>query len=355
MDARIATATGDLSIQGAFSNATQLASTAGLMTRIAYEHARKAGLPAKALARRVGLTQSTIQDWRARIATRDQVAFLDSVAIAVDDDSLGFHLAQDVDFRAAGLFFYVLASSGALIEVFKRGARYTSLVNESVTQTCIDRRVVGLELQGASARHPASRHEAEFWLTAVLRLARELTNKRLAPQRVCFAHERGRCGAELSKYFVCDVEYGASCNSLLFSRGDRDLKIRNADPYLNRVLIDFCEKALRQQRKRRPPFEAVVEDAIATLLPHGDANMSVVARRLNISERTLARKLAKAGVGFSALRTRLRQELAQRYLKEPELSISEIAWLLGFRDVGAFSHAFKRWTGRAPRQVRAGG
>lgn len=329
--------------------------TAGLMTRLAYDYAQKAGLPVRVLAQRVGLAPRAIRDPRARLDVRVQVAFLESVAVAVDDDSLGFHLAQHADLRAAGLLFYVLASSSRLIEVFQRGARYTSLVNEGVTQRCVDGRVIGLEMRGASAARHTNRHEIEFWITAVLRLARQLTDKHLAPARVCFAHVRGRSATELGRYFSCDVEYGALNDSILFARCARDLPIVNSDPYLNRLLVDFCEQAMRQQRRRRPSFESMVENAIATLLPHGEASMSAVARRLGVSERTLTRRLAAEGVGFSTLRTRLRRNLAQRYLKEPELSISEIAWLLGFRDLGAFSHAFKRWTGCAPREARGRG
>jgi AraC-like DNA-binding protein len=322
------------------------------MTRLAHEHAENAGIPVRALARRVGLTPAAIRDWRARLDARAQSEFLESVAVAVDDDSLGFHLAQQADLRAAGLLFYVMASSSRLIELFQRGARYTSLVNEGVTQRCIDRRVIGLELHAASAARHTSRHEIEFWITALLRLTRQLTAKRLVPERVCFAHVRGRGAAEIGRYFSCDIEYAAAKDSIVFARRARDLPIVHSDAYLNRLLVDLCEQVMRRQRRRQPPFESMVENAIATLLPHGTASMSAVARRLGVSERTLARKLAAEGVKFSALRTRLRRSLAQRYLKEPELSISEIAWLVGFRDLGAFSHAFKRWTGRAPREAR---
>jgi AraC-like DNA-binding protein len=305
------------------------------------------------LAQRVGLTPAAIRDWRARLDARAQSAFLESVAAAIDDDSLGFHLAQHADLRMAGLLFYVMASSSRLIEVFRRGARYTSLINEGVTQRCIDRRVVGLELHAASAVRHTSRHEMEFWLTGLLRLTRQLTGTRLVPERVCFAHARGRSAAEVGRFFSCEVEYGAPNDSILFARRARDLSIVNSDPYLNRLLVDLCEQTMRQQRRRHPPFASRVENAIATLLPHGEASMMAVARRLGVSERTLARKLAAERSGFSELRTRLRRSLAQRYLKDPELSISEIAWLVGFRDPGAFSHAFKRWTGHAPRKARS--
>jgi AraC-like DNA-binding protein len=71
-----------------------------------------------------------------------------------------------------------------------------------------------------------------------------------------------------------------------------------------------------------------------------------------VGQRTFARRLSSEGLSFSDLLTKLRRDLANRYLAETELSISEIAWLLGYQEVGGFSHAFKRWTGRTPREIR---
>lgn len=335
--------------------AAQLAHTAGVMTRLAYDYAHRAGLPAGALARRARLIPRAIQDANVRLDARDQVAFLDSVAAAADDDLLGFHLAQDADLRITGLFYYVLTSSSRLIEVFQRAARYTSLVNEGIRQTCIDRRTIGLELHAASGAQRTNRHEIQFWMTVVLRISRHLTGRHLSPQRVCFAHVRGRNVAELVRYFSCDVEYATPSDSILFDAQARELPIVNADPYLNRLLTDFSEQALRRQHRRGSAFESMVRNAVATLLPHGEASITAVATLLGISERTLARKLAATGTGFATLRTQLRRDLAQDYLAEPTLSISEIAWLLGFSDVAAFSHAFKRWTALSPRQARAAG
>jgi AraC-like DNA-binding protein len=352
MNSRAQSVIDDSSRERFISSPRLVPQTAGLMTRLAYDYAQKAGMPARAFARRIGITPRAVQDANRRLNANEQVAFLDSVAAAADDDAFGFHLAQHADIRAVGMFYYVLASSSQLIDVLQRIARYTKLVNEGVSQRCIDRRAVGLELYGASPSRGMNRHEVQFWMTTLLRLLRQLTGKRLAPERVCFGHARGRSAMELARFFGCDIEYQAPRDSILFASRVRHLRIVNADPYLNRLLIDICEDAMRKQSKRTSTFESLVENAIATLLPHGEADMSAVARRLAMSERTLARKLAAAGIGFSTLRTRLRQGLADRYLKEPDLSISEISWLLGFRDVSAFSHAYKRWTGRAPRQTR---
>ena len=58
------------------------------------------------------------------------------------------------------------------------------------------------------------------------------------------------------------------------------------------------------------------------------------------------------GVTFSEVLESLRSDLARRYLADESLSISQIAWLLGYQEVSAFTHAFKRWTGMTPREAR---
>ena len=95
-----------------------------------------------------------------------------------------------------------------------------------------------------------------------------------------------------------------------------------------------------------------VENVIALHLPHGKARVGEIARKLGVSQRTLARRLSSEGLTFAGVLQRLKSELAKRHLADETLSISEIAWLLGYQDVSAFTHAFKRWTGRAPTAIR---
>jgi AraC-like DNA-binding protein len=71
-----------------------------------------------------------------------------------------------------------------------------------------------------------------------------------------------------------------------------------------------------------------------------------------MSERTLARRLSEEGVTFVELLQQLKASLASRYLEDDGLSISRIAWLLGFEEVSSFSHASRRWTGKSPRELR---
>jgi len=109
---------------------------------------------------------------------------------------------------------------------------------------------------------------------------------------------------------------------------------------------------LRGELSRRPSHAGTwrerVENAIAPLLPHSEATPKNVARKLGVSGRTLARLLADEDTTFSSILSSLRSGLAERYLAEAGLGVGRIAWLLGYKDTSAFSHAFKRWNGRAP-------
>ena len=96
-----------------------------------------------------------------------------------------------------------------------------------------------------------------------------------------------------------------------------------------------------------------VENEISSLLPHGRVLVEDVARSLAMSERTLARKLSDEELNFTEILQQLRCDLAIRYLDDRKLHVSKIAWLLGFHEVSAFTHAFKRWTGKTPSEVRA--
>ncbi|MGY8668494.1 helix-turn-helix transcriptional regulator [Bradyrhizobium sp. UFLA05-109] len=88
------------------------------------------------------------------------------------------------------------------------------------------------------------------------------------------------------------------------------------------------------------------------MLPHGKANASEIARRLGISRRTLARALSDEDTAFSGVLGEFRCALAQRYLRERDLPISEVAWLLGYSEVSSFTHAFARWTRSTPTAFR---
>ena len=135
----------------------------------------------------------------------------------------------------------------------------------------------------------------------------------------------------------------------------RELPLIHADPSLNNLVLKYCEAALTDRRGNVSQLRTRVENAISSLLPHGRVLAEDVARALGMSERTLVRRLSDEGLSFTEILQQLRRDLAVRYLTDRKLHVSKIAWLLGFKEVSSFTHAFKRWTGKTPSKMRTAG
>jgi AraC-like DNA-binding protein len=327
-------------------------SSMGIITRLACGSAEREGIDVSALLRKAGLTQHQIDDPRTRIAVKAQIKFLALAANALKDDCLGFHLAQKFDLRIIGLLYYVLASSDTLDEALQRAARYSAIVNEGITLKFREGRNVGLSFEYAGVARHTDCHQIEFAMVALVRICRHLSNRDLPASRVSFTHLRKKDLTKFIAFFGCDVTFGATIDELAFSTSIKGVPIVGADPYLNDLLVQYCEESISHRKAKSTSFGLSVENVVARLLPHGNPHASAVARKLGISQRTLARRLASEKLTFVRLVQRLKFDLARRHLADKALSISEIAWLLGYRDVSAFTHAFKRWTGKAPRTVR---
>jgi AraC-like DNA-binding protein len=174
----------------------------------------------------------------------------------------------------------------------------------------------------------------------------------LAGRQVKFTHRRRNDNAEFRTFFGSDVRFGAAADELIFPIPVKQTPVVDADPYLNDLLIRYCDEAFAARSTNRSAFGLKVENLIALHLPHGKARASEIARMLGVSRRTLARRLSSEGLTFGGVLQQLKADLAKRHLADETLPISEIAWLLGYQDVSAFTHAFRRWTGKAPRAIR---
>jgi AraC-like DNA-binding protein len=327
----------------------------GGLSRLAIERLKSAGVPVAPLLKRVGLAPEVIADPEERLSVRSQIALLDEAAIALKDDCLGFTLARDFDPRELGLLYYVMASSQTLGDGLERVARYSQITNEAVMVRYQEgnRLIIGLSYSGVP-RH-SDRHQIEFCMFGVLRVCRMLTGQKLVPQHFWIAHHRSGGNPEMARFVGTKVEFGADTDEFALNIDARTLPLIHSDPYLNDLLLKYCEAALADRRGDTSQLRTRVENAISSLLPHGRVLVEDVARSLGMSERTLARKLSDEGLNFTEILQQLRRDLAVRYLDDRKLHVSKIAWLLGFNEVSAFTHAFKRWTGKTPRELRTAG
>ncbi|MET0604873.1 MAG: AraC family transcriptional regulator ligand-binding domain-containing protein [Beijerinckiaceae bacterium] len=323
------------------------------LSRLVAERLRLAGVDLAPLLKKAGITKPEIDDPNRRIANQRQIAFLAAAAEALDDDLLGLRLAENFDCREIGLLYYAAASSATLGEAMRRAARYSRVTNEAILLKLVDGEAPVLRFSYAGVARHTDMQQMEFLMVAALRICRVITGRRLVPRMVSIAHLRSAVPPEASAFFGTSVEFGAAHDEIALPEGAFDLPSIGADPHLSKIVLKYCDECLAQRSDARGPFRARVENAMAPLLPHASARADAVARELGMSERTLGRKLAEEETSFNEVLQDLRSELAARYLEDPRLPVSRIAWLLGFEEVSSFSHAFKRWTGKSPREMRA--
>jgi AraC-like DNA-binding protein len=330
-----------------------LPTSTGFAARQTLAVLRKRNLDVAALLHRVGLSERAFDDPQSRISASAQAKLLEYAAEELGDSAFGLHLAQQANLREAGLLFYVTSAAKTLGEAVPLYARYCRIVNEAVrlktrqnqNDTVIEASFVGL------SRHQF-RQNVEFLLAVNLKGMRENAGRNVRPINVKFAHLRTSNLREFERFFGCPIEYGFSSDQWSFSNETLAMPHLFEDSYLLATLQPFCDQAARERNTTVGTLRSSVENQLQKLLPHGKANRSAVARAVGMSERTLSRKLAAEGTTYDELVDQLRRSLAFQYIKAPTISVSQIAWLLGYEGATSFNHAFVRWTGRSPSSVR---
>jgi AraC-like DNA-binding protein len=299
-----------------------------------------------------GLSIENVQDRKRRLDARAQVRVLELAAKELQDDCFGFRLARGFELGEIGLLYYVMASSEGIADALRNAARYCAINNEGVRLRVSSERTLAIGLEYVNIDRLSDRHHMEFWLVTLVRICRTLTSSKLAPTRIKLRHSRPDTPPDIRSDLGCKIDFAADNDEILFPVLIDKFPVVGADVHLNKLLLQYADEALSSRTSRRASTRSLVEDQIAQLLPHGKANASEIACRIGMSRRTLARALAAEGTVFSSVLETLRQALAKRYLREMDLPISEVAWLLGYREVSSFTHAFARWTDLTPKAYR---
>jgi AraC-like DNA-binding protein len=288
-----------------------------------------------------------------------QSRLLDCAAEAIGDAAFGLHLAEQADPRNAGIIFYAMSAAANLREALALLDRYSRIANEA-SRLKLTASPEGLivEIGFIGLPRPLGRQGAEFLMAIIVRALRELAGRNVRPIRVAFAHPHNADMPEFTRFFGCPVEFGRAVDDgvafdlLELSSATVTAPLLSADPKLLKALEPFCDLAAKERRTASDTLRAAAEKEAEKLLPHGKAQMETVAKALNMGARTFSRRLAVEGTTYGEILDQLRRSLALQYLKDPGMSLSQIAWLVGYEGTTSFNHAFKRWTGRSPSVVR---
>jgi AraC-like DNA-binding protein len=329
---------------------TFLASEVRILGRLLERH----GLDPAKICREAGIDYARTCDTRARVPFARVVSAWNRAAVRLATPHLGLESAKfyrATDFH--GLVVVFLASP-TLHTALDRLARYLVVVNTSLSlqvetdDDSID--VVATTLDAA----PEERRVMEDSRAAIIAdLARSSATGTLVPLQVEFSYARPDDIGPYEEMFRCPLVFGAPRWRMCWRLADAD-RAFVAD---NRELALANDRILDTLLKSLAPDTLVarVKRAMTAELPSGAPSEEAIARAVGMSGRSLQRRLAEEKTGFTALLAEVRRDLAKEYVEDPEISITDISFLLGFSDVSSFSRAFKRWFGKSPAAVRSAG
>ena len=323
-----------------------------LWARLVVVRLDQAGLAADPLLRELGLRRPHLQQPEGRIAHQRSMELIRRAAELLGDPLFGLRLGYEGDPRETGLLGYVALNSASLGDCLGNLRRFMAVHAEAFTieiQTEGDRFAV--HLVWTIPEGSASPRSTEGAAARLLRIVRAATGRRLPDCLVQFRHGPA-CDARLAERLIdARIEWNAGRDALVGERCWLELPVVGADPQLLALLRQLAERVLGERRSESD-LVARLERLLVAKVQRGRVGAEPIARELGMSARTLSRRLAALGTSFDEVVDGMRSRLARGYLAHREFTLKEVAYLLGFSEPAAFSHAFKRWTGVPPSAWR---
>lgn len=267
------------------------------------------------------------------------------------DPGMGFEVGRLVRARSYQVLGYVILASRDIGEAIDKLIRFEKLTgNLGHTEAQKHDQLLRLIWHCPIAGEPG-RFLTEAAITGWVTFARQLVNVPASPARVCFRHATPADIQRYQDYFACPVEFSAAFDGVEVPLDLLSLPLRDADPGLS-GLMEREAAQLMADYDSRTNLVAAVRREIFRLLAEGEPTLEQVAARLDIAERTLQGRLRKQGLGFQEVLDGLRRTLAELYLKDSRLSLTDIGLLLGFAEQSSFTRAFRRWFDDSPANYR---
>jgi AraC-like DNA-binding protein len=157
--------------------------------------------------------------------------------------------------------------------------------------------------------------------------------------------------SEHRRVFGIPIAFSAETNAVWFDAAFLERPIKRADPSLSPVLRRHADDLLSALPPSNSLATALHRHLLGTL-SDGLPNIGVAASALGVSTRSLQRRLEDEGTSFKAVLDDVRRTLALSHLRDGTRTVSEVAFMVGFSEVSAFSRAFRRWTGRSAVSYR---
>ena len=286
-----------------------------------------------------------------RLSHRTVINLLNSTIAGTGDPAMGLKAGIGSEPGDLDVLEYAARARENVREALECLGQYFRLLHDSATLALRedgDRVIWSFRTTDDVPQPPAAN---DFVLGAMTAFLRRAAPACPTPLLVRFAHAAPHYATEYSRYFDCPLEFGAGENAIMFSSAAMRAPLRHTHPQLARAFASRAERLLCELQ-RGDGVSGRVRDLVAQ---RGVATVTMksAARRLGMSVATLRRRLEAEGTSFSEIVDGVRRSFAVRHLQEGSTTISEVAFLTGFSNVGSFHRAFKRWTGLAPATYRS--
>jgi AraC-like DNA-binding protein len=316
------------------------------------EGVEPAGVSQSELLRVANIDPDRLEDIDGRFEReeydRAQLAALDLTG----DEALGLHLGERVTARPFDVIADLASHAPTLRAAFLSFARFHRIVTDGPDTTVHESDSVACaHYQFPRSNARCNRLRAEFAMVGFLRMVRQFAHRDGAARAVYFEHPAPVYRAEYTRIFGGVERFDHDFTGIEFDAAllDREQAPPSAELYM--VLESFAERKLSRLTRGGGHAERLRDYLVSNALGERP-QMDAVARSLGISVRSLRRRLDEEGVSYSGLLNEARATLAKQMLGDPDRSIYETAYAMGFSDPSAFHRAFKRWTGMTPTQYR---
>jgi AraC-like DNA-binding protein len=244
-------------------------------------------------------------------------------------------------------------SSATLLEALQRLVRYRRVLSTVEVDVALeaDGDAYCLKVCFPDSVPAPVNGQIDAFARGLLGLMRAATRPEFEPLSVNLPHDDASQPERYRDALGAGVRFNQAHTKICVSRADAEAPLPGDNPELANANDVVAERYLATLDPARIATE--VRELLVEMMPSGSVRQEDVARRLHRSLSTLQRQLSGEGTSFQRLRDETRRRLAEEYIRSNDLSLSQVAYLLGFSDQSNFSRAFKRWTGMSPREYRS--
>lgn len=266
---------------------------------------------------------------------------------------LGLSYALALSVTLHGPISLIALSSSNLLEVAQALERYCSLRAPAINfKAVLEDDFVTLHVSYLRPDDPLRPYLMELLLMGIVVMTAQVLDHSQVGTEVWVEGPEPPYYAAYAARLPVPVRYGQPDYAIRIPRALMEAPLRLANPAAAAMAREACERELQARRLTR---EDALTARVRSLLVQSEDRLPTleeVASALHVSTRTLKRRLQEEGRNFRALVDHVLEMRATQMLQEEGLSVSEVAFRLGYNDVSNFSRAFRRWTGQSPSDFR---